>query len=91
MPGRPGNVPIKLAGSLLGEVASPQFVRASSTWADLTPPQDYHCTMSLLREGYTDVNRAFLQAFMSRSVMKMDEIRPILAAILNADSTLPLH
>lgn len=41
--------------------------------------------MSLIRDGYTDVNRAFLQAFMSRRVLSMNEIRPILAAILSAD------
>ncbi|CUS10864.1 unnamed protein product [Tuber aestivum] len=41
--------------------------------------------MSLLREGYGDVNRAFLQGFMSRRIMKIDDIRVLLADILSAD------
>ncbi|KAI5853052.1 Nse1 non-SMC component of SMC5-6 complex-domain-containing protein [Morchella snyderi] len=41
--------------------------------------------MSLIREGYTDVNRAFLQAFMSHRVLKLNDIKPILLEILNAD------
>ncbi|KAH8154318.1 uncharacterized protein LAJ45_02086 [Morchella importuna] len=41
--------------------------------------------MSLIREGYTDVNRAFLQAFMSHRVLTLNDIKPILLAILNAD------
>lgn len=42
-------------------------------------------TMSLLREGYGDVNRAFLQGFMSRRTMKIDDIKILLAEILSAD------
>jgi non-structural maintenance of chromosomes element 1 len=33
--------------------------------------------------GYNDSNRAFLQAFMSRSTMTFDEARPVLAAIFS--------
>lgn len=40
--------------------------------------------MSLLREGYGDVNRAFLQAFMSHRMLKVDDLRRILAEILSA-------
>lgn len=34
--------------------------------------------------GYNDSNRAFLQAFMARSFMTLEEARPVLAAILSA-------
>jgi non-structural maintenance of chromosomes element 1 len=34
--------------------------------------------------GYDDRHRAFLQAFMSRSTLKYDEAKPILAAIWSA-------
>ena len=49
--------------------------------------------MSLLREGYGDVNRAFLQGFMSRRTMKIDDIKALLAEILSADGkhALSLH
>lgn len=41
--------------------------------------------MSLLREGYGDVNRAFLLGFMSRRTMKIDDVKVLLAKILSAD------
>lgn len=37
-------------------------------------------------EGYTYMHRAFLQAFMTRNVMTVDEIKPILANIMTAYS-----
>lgn len=33
---------------------------------------------------YNDSNRAFLQAFLARSVLTFDEAKPILAAIITA-------
>ena len=36
---------------------------------------------------YTWAHRAFLQAFQTRGVMNVDEIKPVLAAVLSADST----
>lgn len=38
-------------------------------------------------DGYTYMHRAFLQAFMTRSVMSMDEIKPVLASVMTAHST----
>jgi hypothetical protein len=34
-------------------------------------------------DGYDDANRAFLQAFMARSSMTLEDAQPILAAILS--------
>lgn len=34
-------------------------------------------------DAYDDSHRAFLQAFMGRSTMTLDEAKPILAAILS--------
>lgn len=34
--------------------------------------------------GYNNSNRAFLQAFIARSTLTLDEAKPILAAILTA-------
>lgn len=42
--------------------------------------------MSLIRDDYTNVNRAFLQAFMSRRVLKHNDIKPIILSILTADA-----
>jgi flagellin-specific chaperone FliS len=39
-------------------------------------------------EGYTYMHRAFLQAFMTRNVMTVDEVKPVLAAAMSAHSTL---
>ena len=36
---------------------------------------------------YTWAHRAFLQAFQTRGAMSVDEIKPVLAAVLSADST----
>lgn len=35
---------------------------------------------------YNNAHRAFLQAFLSRSVMTVDEIKPVLAAVMSAKS-----
>lgn len=40
--------------------------------------------------GYNNAHRAFVQAFLSRSVMTEDEIKPVLAAIMSAQGTLKL-
>lgn len=37
-------------------------------------------------EGYTYTHRAFLQAFMTRNVMTVDEIKPVLANVMTAHS-----
>lgn len=37
--------------------------------------------------GYTDGNRAFLQAFMARSVMTFEEAQPVLAGIMSVQGT----
>lgn len=42
-------------------------------------------------DGYDDANRAFLQAFMARSSMTLEEAQPILAAILSTHGTYTLH
>lgn len=34
--------------------------------------------------GYNNLHRAFLQAFLSRSILGIDEIKPILAAVMTA-------
>lgn len=34
--------------------------------------------------SYNDCNRAFLQAFMARSSMTLEEAQPVLAAIISA-------
>ena len=34
-------------------------------------------------DGYNDSNRAFLQAFMARSTMTLEEAKPVLAAIFS--------
>lgn len=36
-------------------------------------------------DGYNDSNRAFLQAFMSRSTMTFEEAKPVLAAIFSVN------
>ncbi len=38
--------------------------------------------------GYGDTHRAFLQAFMSRGTLTMEEAKPILAAIFSVDGEL---
>jgi hypothetical protein len=38
---------------------------------------------------YTNMHRAFLQAFLARSVMSFDEIKPVLAAVMNAGGKSP--
>ncbi|GAQ05112.1 hypothetical protein ALT_2433 [Aspergillus lentulus] len=40
--------------------------------------------------GYNDSNRAFLQAFMARSTMTLEEARPVLAAIFSAHGGQPV-
>lgn len=46
---------------------------------------------------YNDANRAFLQAFMARSSMTLEEAQPVLAAILSThgrsscEDTLPTY
>ena len=42
---------------------------------------------------YNNCNRAFLQAFLARSILTLDEAKPILAAILTAHgrSSFPVH
>ena len=35
-------------------------------------------------DEYNDSNRAFLQAFIARSTLTLDEAKPVLAAILTA-------
>jgi hypothetical protein len=39
---------------------------------------------------YNNAHRAFLQAFLSRSVMTVDEIKPVLAAVMSANSEEPM-
>ncbi len=39
-------------------------------------------------EGYTDSNRAFLQAFLARGTLTLSEAKPILAGIFSADGEL---
>lgn len=44
-----------------------------------------------LDEGrYNNAHRAFLQAFLSQSVMTVDEIKPVLAAVMSAKSEEPI-
>jgi hypothetical protein len=38
-------------------------------------------------EGYTYMHRAFLQAFLTGSVMTDEEIKPVLAHVMTAHST----
>ena len=38
-------------------------------------------------DAYNDSNRAFLQAFIARSTLTLDEAKPVLAAILTAHGT----
>ena len=40
-------------------------------------------------DAYNNSHRAFLQAFLARSVLTFDEIKPILAAILSVHGTPP--
>jgi non-structural maintenance of chromosomes element 1 len=40
--------------------------------------------------GYTNGNRAFLQAFMARNVMKLEDARPLVAAIQSVDRGQPV-
>jgi hypothetical protein len=39
-------------------------------------------------EGYTYMHRAFLQGFMTRNVMTVDVVKPLLAAAMSAHSKL---
>jgi uncharacterized protein involved in tellurium resistance len=34
---------------------------------------------------YTHMHRAFLQAFLARSVMSFEEVKPVLAAVMSAE------
>jgi hypothetical protein len=36
---------------------------------------------------YTNMHRAFLQAFMARSVMTVDEVKPVLAGVMSANGS----
>lgn len=76
----------KKIGREMSRPGNIQLRSVASSHETSAPDRPQNPTMSLLRNGYTDVNRAFLQAFMSRRVLGMDDIRPILAAILSADS-----
>lgn len=54
-------------------------------------------TASSMDSDYNDANRAFLQAFMARSSMTLEEAQPVLAAILSThgrsscEDTLPTY
>ncbi|KAF2473039.1 uncharacterized protein BDR25DRAFT_332737 [Lindgomyces ingoldianus] len=44
---------------------------------------DFHAELTV-ETGYNNAHRAFLQAFLSRPVMTVDEIKPVLAAVHSA-------
>lgn len=47
--------------------------------------------MTDVESAYNNSHRAFLQAFLARSVMTFEEAQPILAAILSARDGKPHH
>lgn len=42
-------------------------------------------------DGYDDMNRAFLQAFMARASMTVEEATNVLAAIFSVNGSPPSH
>jgi hypothetical protein len=45
---------------------------------------DLHAQSPIDDVGYNNAHRAFLQAFLAKSVMTVEEIKPVLAGVLSA-------